>query len=180
MSILKVLTYPDRILKEVSHPIKKVTNQVRELAANMFDTMYAEEGIGLAAPQIGEGIRLIVLDVGKNRDNEDEDEIPDPIAMINPEVISGAELIQYEERCLSCPELAVMVDRQKNIIVRYLDLEGKPLELSTTGLQSICIQHEIDHLNGVLLVDKVSRLRRDLYKQKRIKILKEEKEMNRM
>lgn len=180
MSLLTVLKFPDKRLREKSKLIKTVNASIQDLAKGMFETMYAEDGIGLAAPQVGETIRLIVIDVAK-KDPEDPDNLekrtPDPLTLVNPEIVSGEGLIQYEEGCLSCPELVVLVDRQAQIVVKYLDLDGKAQTLDATGLQGVCIQHEIDHLNGILLVDKISRLKRDLYKNKRLKIAKEEKDL---
>lgn len=180
MSLLKVLTFPDKRLREKSKAIKKVTSAMQDLAEHMFETMYAEDGIGLAAPQVGETIRLIVLDVAK-RDPIDPDNVekrtPDPVAMINPEIIKADGFIQFEEGCLSCPELVILVDRKSEVTVNYLDLNGKPHTLDVRGLKGVCIQHEIDHLNGILLVDKISRLKRDLYKHQRLRIAKEEKDL---
>jgi len=179
MSLLKVYKFPDSVLRDKSKPVKEVTASIQDLVKSMFETMTLENGIGLAAPQVGEKLRLFVMDVPVRDPNDPEDETKiqyDPIAIINPEIVAGEGLIQYEEGCLSCPELAVLVDRQANIELKYLDIEGRPSILQASGLKAVCIQHEIDHLNGVLLVDKLSRLKRDLYKQKRLRILKDEKD----
>lgn len=176
MGPLLVLKFPDKRLRKPSQPLKEVTTAIRELAQAMFETMYLENGIGLAAPQVGELIRLIVLDVPKQDPNDPELHESDPLAMVNPEIRSGSGLIQFDEGCLSCPELIVTVDRQAEIRVGYWDLEGRPQEIQLSGLRGVCVQHEIDHLNGVLLVDKVSRMERDLYKKKRIREAKSEKD----
>ncbi len=191
--MLNVLKFPDQKLRQKSKPIKEVTDSMVELAKEMFTTMYAEDGLGLAAPQVGESIRLVVVDVPRKEkksgggvflassDEDDEDDtiikIPDPVALINPEVIEGAGTTQYEEGCLSCPDLLVWVDRYAKVKVSYLDLHGRPCELTAEGLKAVCIQHEIDHLNGVLLVDKLSRLKRDFYKNKRLRVIKDEKDL---
>lgn len=179
MSQLKVYTFPDPVLREKSKPVKQITSSIEELVKSMFETMVVENGIGLAAPQVGEKLRVIVLDVPiVDPDDPDNDKKrrPDPVAMINPEIISGEGLIQFEEGCLSCPEIAVFVDRQEQIRVKYLDVSGRPLTLEAAGLKAVCIQHEIDHLNGVLLVDRLSRLKRDIYRKQRIRILRDEKD----
>ncbi|MBX7149204.1 peptide deformylase [bacterium] len=180
MSLLNVLKYPDKRLKNKSKPVIEVNKTIRELAESMMETMYVENGIGLAAPQIGENIRLIVVDVPIQDKINEEKYHPDPVALINPEIITGDGKIQYEEGCLSCPELIVLVDRQKNIVVKYLDLEGRPQELKATDLKAVCIQHEIDHLNGTLLADRLSSVDRDLYKTKRIRIAKDEKDLEKV
>lgn len=177
MSRLSVLTYPHKCLQEVSKPLKDIPTSIQGLVRDMFETMYIENGIGLAAPQIGESIRLVVMDVARPDPLNPEQFLKDPLALINPEIILSEGLIQYEEGCLSCPELAVLVDRSAKIKVNYLNLEGKPLTLEMEGLKAVCVQHEIDHLNGILLVNKLSRLKRDLYKQKRLRIAKEEKDL---
>ncbi len=177
MSLIQVLKYPNKKLKEKSLVIKNIGQTIQDLVKNMFETMYLENGIGLAAPQVGELIRLIVLDVPLTDPKDPDKHLSDALALINPEVIDGNGTIQFEEGCLSCPELLVTVDRLENIRVKYLDLSGKACQLDVTGLKSVCIQHEIDHLNGVLLVDKVTRIERDLYKSKRIRLAKDEKDL---
>ncbi len=175
--MLNILKFPDPRLRDKSRKVEKVGRVIQDLAKNMFETMYDGNGIGLAAPQVGELVRLIVLDIPLIDPVDPQKTKRDPLALVNPQIVWGEGNIQYEEGCLSCPELVVLVDRMKAIRVSYLDLNGKPLELAATGLKAVCIQHEIDHLNGILLVDKISRLKRDLYKQKRLKIAKEEKDM---
>lgn len=177
MPPLTILKFPDKRLREKSKPIKVVTSFIQDLAGQMFETMYQNHGIGLAAPQVEEHIRLIVVDVAKKDPFDAEKNLPDPIVLINPEIILGEGNIQYEEGCLSCPELVVLVDRAAQIKLKYIDLQGKPAQLEASQLKAVCIQHEIDHLNGVLLVDKISRLKRDLYKHNRLRIAKEEKEL---
>lgn len=143
----------------------------------MYETMYLENGIGLAAPQVGELIRVVVIDIPIADPIDPSKQSRDAIALINPEIKHGEGLIQFEEGCLSCPELIVKVDRFNKIQVAYQNLEGQACQLETDGLKAVCIQHEIDHLNGVLLVDKMSRLERDVYRNQRIRIAKEESEL---
>ena len=177
MSLLSVLKFPHPKLRKQSRPIPKVSSSIIQLAEDMFETMIAENGIGLAAPQVGEQIRLIVMDVPKIDPIDPEKIVHDKLALVNPEIVHGEGKIQYEEGCLSCPELIVLVDRNEKVRVKYLDIEGKPREVDAELLKAVCLQHEIDHLNGVLLVDKLSRIKQDLYKQKRLRITKEEKEL---
>ncbi|MDO8519150.1 MAG: peptide deformylase [Deltaproteobacteria bacterium] len=171
--MLSVLKYPNPTLKKVSKPLKDVPQAIRDLARAMFETMYVENGIGLAAPQIGELIRLVVVDVPLIDPIDPEKIISDPIALINPEIVQEAGFIEYEEGCLSCPELIVKVPRKNEITVAYLDLKGKKREIAAIGLKAVCIQHEIDHLNGTILVDRLGRLERDLYKTERVRIATE-------
>ncbi|MBI4412719.1 MAG: peptide deformylase [Deltaproteobacteria bacterium] len=177
MSSLTVLKYPDPKLRRKSKPIAKVSSSIVSLAEDMFETMVAENGIGLAAPQIGELIRLIVMDVPKIDPIDPEKIVHDKLALINPQIVHGEGKIQYEEGCLSCPELIVLVDRNEKIRVKYLDLEGRPCEIGAEQLKAVCIQHEIDHLDGILLVDKLNRIEQGLYKQKRLRVAGEEKEL---
>src|SRR5690606_7476667 len=137
-------------------PIEEVDETVRTLAADMLETMYDAPGIGLAATQIGEMKRLVVMDLSK------EDEPKDPIVMINPEILSYSdETVTTEEGCLSIPELYYEVERPAAVTVRYTDLDGKTVERDATERLAICVQHEIDHLDGVLYIDYLSRLKRD-------------------
>ena len=177
MSSLTVLKYPDPKLRRKSKPIAKVSSSIVSLAEDMFETMVAENGIGLAAPQIGEMIRLVVMDVPKIDPIDPEKIVHDKLALINPQIVHGEGKIQYEEGCLSCPELIVLVDRNEKIRVKYLDLEGRPCEIGAEQLKAVCIQHEIDHLDGILLVDKLNRIEQGLYKQKRLRVAGEEKDL---
>jgi peptide deformylase len=157
MAIREIIILPDKKLRLVSKPIETVTSQVRKLADDMFETMYDAPGIGLAAIQIAEPVRLITMDLSKK---EGEDKAPR--AFINPEILSASEeLSVYEEGCLSIPEYYEEVERPANVRIRYTDLDGKVHEEDASGLFATCIQHEIDHLNGVLFVDYLSKLKRD-------------------
>lgn len=176
MSLLTVLTYPNKILKKVSEPVKRVDESIRKLAKDMFETMYSKNGIGLTAVQVGKLIRLIVIDVPIVDSIDPEKTTPDPVTLINPEIIEKEGETKYEEGCLSCPELIVNVDRAAKIKVKYTDLEDKSCELTAADLKAICIQHEIDHANGILLVDKISRVEQNVYRTKRARVSKKEKD----
>ncbi len=156
MAIRPILVIPDRRLRAVADPIETVDDEIRALAKDMLDTMYDAPGIGLAAPQIGVLKRIVVMDLAK------EDEPAAPLVMINPEILKLAEEIQVtEEGCLSIPELYYDVERPNGVTVRYTDLDGNSLELDATDKLAVCIQHELDHLDGVLYIDYLSRLKRD-------------------
>jgi len=156
MSVREILILPDKRLRAVSKPVAKIDAATRKLVDEMFETMYAAPGIGLAAIQVGEPKRVITLDLAK------KDEPNDPRVVINPELVwTSDEKSSHEEGCLSIPEFYEEVERPKAIKVKFLDLDGKPQELEATGLLATCLQHEIDHLNGVLFIDHISKLKRD-------------------
>ena len=151
-----ILVLPDARLRAVADPIVEIDDDIKKLAQDMLETMYAAPGIGLAAPQVGELRRLVVMDLAK------EDETPDPIVMINPEILRFSdETVITEEGCLSIPELYYEVERPAEVAVRYTDLEGSVIEREAAERLAICIQHELDHLDGVLYIDYLSRLKRD-------------------
>ena len=161
MSILKIYEYPDPVLRKRTDKITTFDETLAKLVEDMAETMYNAPGIGLAAPQIGQSIKLIVVDITMNIDDE-----KDYMVMLNP-VIVGQEGSQLdEEGCLSVPELTANVKRYKGITVSYQDLEGHTKKLSTEDRFSVVLQHEIDHLNGVLFLDHLSSLKRSLYKKK--------------
>ena len=156
MAIRPILTLPDKRLRQIADPIEKVDAEIKALAEDMLETMYDAPGVGLAAPQIGEMKRVVVMDLAK------DDEPKDPIVMINPEILSfSEETVTTEEGCLSIPELYYDVERPAEVTVRYTDLEGKTVEHHATERLAICVQHELDHLDGVLYIDYLSRLKRD-------------------
>ena len=158
MAIRDIIVLPDKQLRLVSKPVESVTSQVRNLADDMFETMYDAPGIGLAAIQIAVPLRLITMDLSKR----EEESVSRPRVFINPQIVSASEELSiYEEGCLSIPEYYGEVERPASVRVRYLDLDGKTQEEEATGLFATCIQHEIDHLNGVLFVDYLSKLKRD-------------------
>jgi peptide deformylase len=160
MALREIIILPDKQLRLVSKPIEKVTPEIRKLADDMFETMYDAPGIGLAAIQIAQPLRLITMDLAKP--DPDGETKPEPRVFINPEIIASSEdLSVYEEGCLSIPEYYEEVERPAKVRVRFTDLDGKVHEEDAEGLYATCIQHEIDHLNGVLFVDHLSKLKRD-------------------
>jgi len=162
MAIREIIVLPDKQLRLVSKPIEKVSSEIRKLADDMLETMYDAPGIGLAAIQIAEPLRLVTMDISKREKDEDGESKPHPRVFINPEIVAASEeLSVYEEGCLSIPEYYEEVERPARVRVRYLDLDGKMHEEDAEGLFATCIQHEIDHLNGVLFVDYLSKLKRD-------------------
>ncbi|MDO8461335.1 MAG: peptide deformylase [Deltaproteobacteria bacterium] len=163
MSILKIVKYPDPVLKKKSLPVSKIDRETGRLLDDMLETMYDAPGVGLAAPQVGISQRILVVDVGQL---EGEERRPDPKAIINPEIIHREGKIIWEEGCLSLPSLIVPVERSAKIIVKALSREGKEIQILAEELLAVAFQHEIDHLDGILLVDHISRLKRDLYKKK--------------
>jgi peptide deformylase len=160
--IRKIVTYPSPVLTSVSKPVEVVDDSIRALLSDMAETMYVADGVGLAAPQIDVGLRVIVVDVDKESGKG-------LLKMVNPEIISRDGEIKWEEGCLSVPDLLVKMERSQHIHVRYLNENGSQKELEAEGLLSIAIQHEMDHLDGKLIVDNVSRIKRDLYLRKRKK-----------
>lgn len=154
MAVLPILTYPDPILKSVAEPIAQVTDEIRKLAEDMAETMYAAPGVGLAANQVGILKRIFVIDVAA------EDEPSNLIVFINPEIIEKDGELVFEEGCLSFPGASEEIKRAATVKVRALNLQGVPFELEADGLLAVAIQHENDHLNGVLMIDKVGSLKR--------------------
>ncbi|KJC57307.1 peptide deformylase [Bradyrhizobium sp. LTSPM299] len=160
MALREIIILPDKQLRLVSKPVETVTPEIRRLADDMFETMYDAPGIGLAAIQVAQPLRLITMDLAKR--DESGETTPQPRVFINPEIIAHSEdLSVYEEGCLSIPEYYEEVERPARVRVRYLDLDGKLHEEDAEGLFATCVQHEIDHLNGVLFVDYLSKLKRD-------------------
>jgi peptide deformylase len=157
MAILPILALPDPLLRKTSAPVERVDDDLRKLADDMLETMYDAPGVGLAAVQVGVLRRLIVLDTAK------DEEPAKALVLINPEIVKlGSELRMHEEGCLSLPDVRVEIDRPSTVTVRYLDREGKAQELSAEGLLATAIQHEVDHLDGKLIIDFLSRLKRDI------------------
>ena len=155
MAIRPILTVPDPILKQVSKPVAAVTDETRKLVDDMLETMYAAPGIGLAAVQIGEPVRVIVMDLAR------EDEPKAPRYFVNPEILETIDELQsYEEGCLSVPDYYDEVERPKRVKLRYLNYQGEQIEEWAEGMYAVCIQHEMDHLQGTLFIDHLSRLKR--------------------
>jgi peptide deformylase len=168
MSIKPLIILPDPVLRMVSAPVERVDADVKKLAGDMLDTMYDAPGIGLAAIQIGEPLRMLVIDLAK------EGEPPAPQVFINPQVLaSGDERSVYEEGCLSIPDYYAEVERPASVRVKYVDAQGIAHEIDADGLLATCLQHEIDHLNGVLFIDHISKLKRDMVVKKFKKLAKD-------
>lgn len=158
MAIRPILTVPDPRLREISKPVEGgVTDELRALMDDMLETMYAAPGIGLAAIQVGVALRVIVMDLAG------KDEEPQPRFFVNPEILEPAdETKPYEEGCLSVPEIYEEVERPARCRVKYLNYQGEPVIEEAEGLFAVCIQHEMDHLNGIVFLDHLSRLKRDM------------------
>ncbi|AKH87885.1 peptide deformylase [Edwardsiella tarda] len=166
MAVLQVLHFPDERLRTIAKPVNEVTPEIQRIVDDMFETMYAEEGIGLAATQVDIHQRIIVIDISENRDQR--------LVLINPELLQKGGETGIEEGCLSVPEQRALVPRAETITVRALDRDGKPFELETDGLLAICIQHEMDHLMGKLFIDYLSPLKRQRIRQKLEKLYKQQ------
>jgi peptide deformylase len=152
MAVLEVLHFPDARLRKKAVVVDSIDDRIRQLAADMIETMYAENGIGLAATQVNVQKRVIVIDLSLTKN--------DAVVMLNPEIVSVSGLEQMQEGCLSVPEIFETVERAEKITYRYLSLENKVVEQEAEGLLAVCIQHEIDHLNGKLFIDYLSPLKR--------------------
>ncbi len=170
MALLEVLQFPDPRLRRVSEPVTNVSDEIRRLAEDMLETMYDEPGIGLAAPQVGHAIRLVVVDT----DWTEEDADRKPTVLINPEIRAAQGKITWNEGCLSVPDFTADVDRAERIELHATGLDGEVIVEEVDGLRAVCFQHELDHLDGVLFVDRLSLLKRNLYLQKRKKLHKAE------
>ena len=163
MSIKTILTEPNKILRQISEPVEKVGDEERELMRDMLETMYSAKGIGLAAIQIGIAKRVIVVDINRDRENE----IKNPMYFVNPEIIWKSEdLNTYEEGCLSVPNQFAEINRPSSCEVEYLNYNGEKSFLKAEGLLATCIQHEIDHLEGILFIDYLSKLKRTMIVKK--------------
>ena len=170
MALRDILKIPDKRLRLVSEPVKRVDAGIRALADDMFETMYDAPGIGLAAIQIGVAKRVVVMDLSK------KDEAQAPQVFINPEITwRSEETSTHEEGCLSIPDYYEEVERPQRVKVKYLDLHGKEHEIEADGLLATCLQHEVDHTNGVLFIDHISKLKRDRVIKKFTKAAKADK-----
>ena len=172
MSQRKIVIEPDPILRKKSEILEKVDDELRSLLDDMLETMYSAPGIGLAAVQVGILKRVIVIDISKDKEKKN------PFFLINPEIIlKSKNTSTYEEGCLSLPGYFAEIERPAECQVKYIDYFGKKKEIKATGLLSTCIQHEIDHLNGVLFIDYLSKLKRDMIIKK---LIKQKKELNKV
>ncbi len=172
MSKRKIVIEPDPILRKKSDNVEDVDDELRKLLDEMLETMYSAPGIGLAAVQVGILKRVIVIDILKEKDKKN------PLFLINPEIISKSKNTSiYEEGCLSLPGHFAEIERPAECLVKYIDYHGKEKEIKANGLLSTCIQHEIDHLNGILFIDYLSKLKRDMIVKK---LVKQKKELNKI
>ena len=166
MAKLEILEFPDPRLRTVAKPVEQVDDALRKLIDDMIETMYEASGIGLAATQVNVHQRLLVIDVSEERDQ--------PLVFINPEITPLTEdLAPYEEGCLSVPGFYEQVERPARVMIKALDRDGNPFEMEADGLLATCIQHEMDHLNGVLFIDHISKLKRDMVVRKFTKLAKQ-------
>lgn len=160
MAILEIKKYPDEVLKKKAETISEINGDLQKLIDDMIETMYNANGVGLAAPQVGVSKRLIVVDTSPREENQSL------IVLINPEIINSEGEILSEEGCLSLPGFITRLKRKEKVIVRGLDRKGKEVEIEGTGLLARALQHEIDHLDGMLLIDRISPLKRELFRRK--------------
>ncbi len=170
MAVLKICTYPDPVLREQAEPVEVIDEDIQRLIDDMAETMYSAPGVGLAANQVGRPLRLIVIDLQR----EDSDD--GLIALINPELVESSGEASFEEGCLSVPEFFASVKRAEEVIVRGFNREGKEVEISTGGFLAIVLQHEMDHLDGKLFIDRINPVTRDIFKRKWKKKHKEARE----
>jgi len=172
MTRRKIIIEPDTILRKTSEALEKVDNELRELMDDMLETMYAAPGIGLAAVQIGVLKRLIVIDISKEKEKKN------PLFLINPEIIFKSKNTSvYEEGCLSLPGYFAEIERPAECKIKYIGYDGKKKEMTASGLLATCIQHEVDHLNGKLFIDYLSKLKKDMIIKK---LVKHKKELNKI
>ncbi|MBA4366182.1 MAG: peptide deformylase [Desulfobacterium sp.] len=168
MTVLKIITYPDPFLKKKTKPVEDINDDIKKLIEDMADTMYEAPGVGLAAIQVGEDRSIIVFDPEADKENRPYQ------VLINPEIVSTeGELLSENEGCLSVPEFRSDVKRAEFAVVTGLDIQGNPVRIDAQGLLAVILQHEIDHLNGILFIDRISSLKRGIYKRKVKKQLRE-------
>jgi len=167
--VREVLVYPDPVLKQKAKPVAKVDDSIRELVKDMADTMYAEDGVGLAAIQVGVPKRILVVDASSRQEGEGLR------VFINPELVSAEGRTKYNEGCLSIPGESEEIERFSKIVVRALNEQGETFELEAEGLLSIALQHEMDHLDGVLFVDRLSSLKRGMIRKRMLKVVESRK-----
>lgn len=165
MAILKIRTYPDEILKKKAEPVKQIDSAVQKLIDDMIETMHSSSGIGLAATQVGVSKRIIVIDLSSVEKDSS------PIVIINPEIVESDSLIDSEEGCLSIPGYRSVIKRAGRVVVKGLDKEGKEIKVEGTGLLARALQHEIDHLDGILFVDRMGAIKKELFKKRYAKAM---------
>ena len=167
MAVRRILTYPDTVLRERAEAVTNIDEKTQELIDDMIETMYQAPGVGLASNEVGDPCRIILWDTSA------KDEPNDLVVLINPEIVETDGLVVYEEGCLSVIDYAADVKRAERITVKGLDREGNPVLIKKEGLPAIVLQHEIDHLDGMLFIDRISTLKRELYKRRLKKLLKQ-------
>ncbi|CAN5161595.1 peptide deformylase [soil metagenome] len=173
MPLLPIIEVPDQLLREQSAPVERIDDDLKRLVADMFETMYAAPGIGLAAVQVAVPRRLLIIDL-QDPVEEDGDPVKDPHVFINPEILERSDARKsYNEGCLSIPDQYAEIERPDIVRARWLDQHGKSHEGEFGGLMSVCLQHEVDHLNGILFIDYLSRLKRDMLVKKVVKSRKD-------
>jgi peptide deformylase len=160
MALLPIRTYPDEVLRRKAVPVDKVDRTIREIIDNMVETMYEAPGIGLAANQVGELIQVVVIDPHRQQEEHGL------IVLVNPCVVAAEGEMFYEEGCLSVPEYYANVKRYEHVCVRGLDANGKPVQIDASGLLAVVLQHELDHLNGRLFIDRINPIARDIFRRK--------------
>jgi peptide deformylase len=170
MALREVLQFPDKRLRGQSKPIAEVTEEIRALARDMLEVMYDEPGIGLAAPQVGEPVRLIVVDTEWTEEGAERN----PLVLVNPEIAERSGTITWTEGCLSVPDFQAEVERSERVRLEARDLDGHAVSIEAEGLRAVCFQHEIDHLDGILFIDRISRLKREMYVRRRRKQQRED------
>jgi peptide deformylase len=166
MAILEIKKYPEKVLKQKALPVTTFDQELQTLIDDMIETMYAAPGVGLAAPQVGESKRLAVIDISSR-----EDKFP-LLVIVNPVIVSCKGEVEFEEGCLSLPEYTAVVKRAENLVVKSQDRDGKQIEIEGIDLLAIALQHEIDHLDGMLLIDRISPIKREFFKKRHKKIQK--------
>lgn len=174
MAVMPIIIYPDPLLRKPCLDLASITPEVTKLLSDMADTMYNAVGIGLAASQVGSPHRVIVVDVKKDSDNNPQGSYSQGLLkIINPKIRLQEGQIQYDEGCLSIPDVKEKVVRSAHIVVDYINPDGQPCSVDATGLLAVCLQHEIDHLDGILFIDRLSAIRKELVKGKLRKLQKE-------
>lgn len=167
MSVMEIRKYPDEVLKKKALPVDGINDVLQRLIDDMIETMYAAPGVGLAAPQVGVSKRLVVIDVSTREEKQPL------IVLVNPEIIEADGFVELEEGCLSVPEYTTVITRAERVKVRALDRNGAPVEIEAAGLFARALQHEIDHLDGVLFIDRLSSIKKEFFKKRYRRILKE-------
>lgn len=166
MAVLEIRKYPDDVLKKVAEPVNEINGELQKLIDDMIETMYSSNGVGLAASQVGVLKRIIVVDTSSRQEGQSL------LVLINPEIVDCQGEILSEEGCLSIPGFITKLKRKEKVFLRALDRQGNPVEIEADGLLSRALQHEVDHLNGILIVDRLSPLKKDLFRRKYSKLKK--------